>query len=106
MYKEYNGREWSSEEKYLEHKANVRKYFRITLALEDYSDCCGDDSIYKDEAFVLLKEYRATKDKLTEDELLEKTKIIVEKFNKLLDIVGREKFTFYDDDDINFNWTK
>ena len=104
MFVEVNGREWSTEEAFLKYKENIRKYMPISLALENYSACNNDDTIYSDEAFKVLIYYRANKSTMTEQELLTTTSLIVDKFNELLDKIGREKFTFYDDGDVNFNW--
>lgn len=55
MYKEFSGRIWESEAKYNEYKSNVRKYMSRSLAVEHYADCSGDDSVFKEPAFVKLK---------------------------------------------------
>ena len=104
MYTEFNGRVWSSEEKYLEFKINVRKYFKASLALEDYADCESKDEIYNDKAFLLLNEYRKNEKNMNEQELLISTTKIVESFDKLFEKIGKEKFIFYDDGDVNYIW--
>lgn len=106
MYTEFNGRQWSSEEKYLEFKSNVRLYMSRSLGVENYADCTGDDSVYDDISFQLLKQYREKKDKMSEDELLESTAIIIEEFDNLLNKIGRDKFIFYEDGDVNYIWPK
>ena len=106
MYTEFNGRVWSSEENYLKFQQNVRKNLKASLALEDYADCEGKDEIYKDEAFVLLKEFRSKQNEMTEYELLEITESIIKKFDELFAKIGQEKFVFYDDGDVNYIWEK
>lgn len=106
MFKEFNGREWSTEELYLENQKNIKEYMSIFMALENYAACSGDETIYADDAYATLKEYKQNKETMNENDLLKTTKHIVEKFKKLLDKIGRDKFTFYDDNTVNFNWTK
>ena len=104
MYTEFNGRVWSSEEKYLEFQLNVRKNLKASLALENYADCEGKDEIYDDEAFYLYDKYIENKKEMNEQELLELTSLIVKKFNELFEKIGKEKFIFYDDGDVNYIW--
>lgn len=108
MYTEFhNGKQWSSEQAYLKYSSNVKKYLNMSLALESYSDDTGDNSPFKDDAFKVLKEIRANKYKgMPEQEILEKQDYVVERLNKLIDKVGRGKFTFYDDGQLNYNWTE
>ena len=104
MFTEYNGRVWSSEENYLKFQNNVRLYMSRSMAIENYSDCTGDTRVDDDEAFKLLYQYRKDKDTMSEQELLDTTALIIQKFNYLLNKIGKEKFTFYDDDTLSFNW--
>ena len=104
MYTEFNGRVWSTEQSYLKFQSNISKNLKSALALENYADCNGDDEIYKDEAFVLLKEYRSKQKEMTEQQLLETTELIGKKFDELFSKIGREKFVFYEDGDVNFIW--
>ena len=104
MYTEFNGRVWSSEENYLKFQNNVRLYMSRSMAIENYEDCTGDNSIDDDEAFKLLYQYRKEKDTMSEQELLNTTSLIIQKFNDLLNKIGKDKFTFYDDGDVNYIW--
>ena len=106
MYKEYNGREWSSEEKYLEHKFNARKILKGSLAIESYEDFTGNSLDLSDRVFKELSEYRKNKPNMTEEELLKASYELVEKFNILFDKIGKEKFIFYDDGDVEYKWEK
>ena len=58
MYTDKSGRVWSSEE--ICNKTSCIKVdnFEYTLLFEDYSDCTGDNSIYKDDAFKEFRNYR------------------------------------------------
>ena len=106
MYKEFNGKEWSSEEEYLKFKANSNKILNYSLAIESYADCFGKDEVYKDIAFIKLKEFRQTKQTMTENELLQVSGALSILFEDLVQRIGKEKFMIYEDGDINFNWPK
>jgi len=104
MYTEFNGRVWSSEESYLKFQANIRKNLKCALALENYADNNGDDEIYKEESFVLLKEYRIKQKDMTEQQLLQTTELIGKKFDELFTKIGKDKFVFYEDGDVTYIW--
>ena len=106
MYKEYNGREWSSEEKYLEYKANSCKILNSSLAIESYQDFTGDKGAEISHAYKKLGQYYKKKSVMTEEELLRTSYELVEKFNLLFDKIGRENFIFYDDGDVSYKWEK
>jgi len=106
MYTELNGRVWSTEENYLKNKSNDRKILKASLALENYADCNNRNNIYNDECFVMLNEYYKNKPNMSEQQLLETTSLLVEKFDLLFNKIGRDNFIFYDDGDINFIWKK
>ena len=104
MYTEKNGRLWSSEENYLKNNYNTRFNYCSALALEDYADFNNKYEIFNDDAFVLYKQYVETHNDLSEKELLELTANTSKQFNALFDKIGREKFVFYDDGDIEYIW--
>ena len=106
MYKEYNGREWSSEEKYLEHKFNGRKILKGSLAIESYQDFTGDEDAEISQAYKKLGQYYKNKPVMTEEELLKTSYELVEIFDAIFDKIGRDKFIFYDDGDVNYKWEK
>ena len=106
MYKEFNGRVWSSEEEYLKFRKNSNKNLNYSLAIEGYADYFGKDEVYKDIAFIKLKEFRKTKQTMSENELLQESAEISILFDELIKRIGKEHFTTYDDGDINFNWPK
>lgn len=106
MFTDSDGKIWSNEENYLKYKLNVRRNLKASLAIENYANCNKLDDIYNDDAFTLLKEYRSNKLEMNEQELLEITFNIFKKFNLLFDKIGREKFIFYDDGDVNYIWDK
>ena len=106
MYKEYNGREWSSEEKYLEYKANSCKILNSSLAIESYQDFTGDEDSEISQAYKKLGLYYKNKPVMTEEELLKTSYELVKIFDAIFDKIGREKFIFYDDGDVNYKWGK
>ena len=106
MYKEYSGRIWSSEDAYLQYRKNVRKYMQIWFALENYADYTNDESIFKEDVYRLTGEFNKDRDNLSEGDVIKRSSLLIEKFNELLDKIGREKFIFYDDDGVEFNWPK
>lgn len=85
---------------------NMIKILNLSLVFESYSD----DTKLKPELLIknwkLESEVRKNKETLTEEEKLDKTNEILDNYNKLLDEVGREHFTFYEDDEdyLEYNW--
>lgn len=84
---------------------NMAAILEIDLALEDYEDDTGKEYT-KDEKKIFddLKLLRKEKNTMEEQELIIRSKDILSKLNKLLDKIGREKFIFYNDGDINYKW--
>lgn len=80
------------------------KNYYASLALENYEDNTGCNSKIIEDAWDLLSQYRKTKDSLSITERIEFTKKISEKFDLVIDEIGKEKFVFYDDGVINYIW--
>jgi hypothetical protein len=87
---------------------NVLILLNMGLALEDYEDNTKD-------LFPLLKEsfsdlgyiYEIRKKmhpEVSKEELFKLTESALIKFNKVFDIIGRDKFTFNENNRINYNW--
>lgn len=106
MYKEFNGREWSSEDAYLKFKRNSNRNLNYSLALESYADYSGNNEVYKDIAFTKLKEFRKNKQVMSENELLQVSEELIVLFDGLVERIGKENFTIYEDGNVNFNWPK
>lgn len=104
MYKEFSGRIWESEAKYNEYKSNVRKYMSRSLAVEHYADCSGDDSVFKEPAFVKLKNYRAHILSINSAQALTDTNELIVLFDELIQKIGAEKFYKNEDGSVNFIW--
>ena len=52
-----------------------------------------------------VNEYREKKDTLTDEEFVKIANDIFKKTDKVIDLVGRDNFIFYDDGDINYIWS-
>ncbi len=81
------------------------RLFRLSLAFEDYQDDDQDTSMpLYDEIIRDLTDYRTRYNELSSEEREKLASKLVDKYEKLLDIVGRENFIFYDDGDVNYIW--
>ena len=88
-------------------KENEYRVFKLNLAFESYEDDGRDTSMpLFDEIIDDVNSYREIRSKLSIEEKLEISNKILDKYNELLDIVGRDNFIFYDDGDINYIWKK
>ena len=83
---------------------NLRRLLRLQLALENYEDDTGENQQLLKEANLELKKFRETKQNLSSEEQINITDKIIEKYNQIIDIIGKDKFVFYDDGDINYIW--
>ena len=83
---------------------NKRQLLRLQLALESYEDDTGENLQLLKEANLELKKFRETKQNLSGEEQINITEKIIEKYNQIIDIIGKDKFVFYDDGDINYIW--
>ena len=74
---------------------------KIDLALESYEDFYGSKIEGLTELRKELKDFRLTKEKMTEEEKYVNTKRLVEAYIKLIETkIGKDKFEFYDDGDV------
>jgi hypothetical protein len=83
---------------------NMSKVLDIQLALENYQDNTGENTDLINKAFSEISILRKSENELSEEERLNSSKNLLIKLNKLLDEIGREKFIFYDDGDIDYIW--
>ena len=83
---------------------NKRQLLRLQLALESYEDDTGEKLQSLNETNLELKNFRGTKQNLSSEEQINITDKIIEKYNQIIDIIGKDKFVFYDDGDINYIW--
>lgn len=78
-----------------------KRLLKIDLALESYEDFYGVKINELSELRKELKDFRLTKDKMTEEEKYVNTKRLVEAYIKLIETkIGKDKFEFYDDGDV------
>ena len=106
MYKDFSGKEWLSEEDYTLYKTNRKKYMSLSLAVEHYIDYTGENQLFKTIAFTKLKELRTNQSNYKTSELISLTSEIVKLFEQLIEEIGLEFFTQYDDGTITFNWPR
>jgi hypothetical protein len=74
------------------------------LALENYLDDNNKSFPLLDEVIQDVNHFRDNKKNLSEEEQKATTDKIIKKYNEVLDVIGREKFIFYADGDINYIW--
>ena len=78
-----------------------KRLLKIDLALESYEDFYGSKIEGLTELRKELKDFRLTKEKMTEEEKYVNTKRLVEAYIKLIETkIGKDKFEFYDDGDV------
>lgn len=78
-----------------------KRLLKIDLALESYEDFYGVKIDELSELRKELKDFRLTKDKMSEEEKYVNTKRLVEAYIKLIETkIGKDKFEFYDDGDV------
>lgn len=78
-----------------------KRLLKIDLALESYEDFYGSKIEGLTELRKELKNFRLTKEKMTEEEKYVNTKRLVEAYIKLIETkIGKDKFEFYDDGDV------
>ena len=81
---------------------NLRLLFKLDLAFESYEDDTKKNVSLLNEATADLNNFRKMKNNMNIDEQYKSSEKILEKYYKVLDIVGRDNFIFYDDGDINY----
>lgn len=99
---EKNGRVWKSKKDQKRYSKNVLLYLHMSLQLECYADHTKDESVYDTEGFKTLDYLRDNRDKLSSEELLKYTDLIIKQFNETIDKIGRDKFITYDDGDVDY----
>ena len=78
-----------------------KRLLKIDLALESYEDFYGSKIEGLTELRKELKDFRLTKERMTEEEKYVNTKRLVEAYIKLIETkIGKDKFEFYDDGDV------
>ncbi len=86
-------------------RKNMVDILEINLVLESYHDDTateyGDEEVRTEDDLQLLREQ---KDNLSEAEKIKRSEDILARLNKVLDEIGREKFIFYDNGNIDYTY--
>ncbi len=85
-------------------KYNLKMILKLDLAFESYEDNTKCNIPELKQMSLDVNKFRKERNKMTIYEQLDATNYLLLKFNKLLDLVGREKFIFYEDGDVNYIW--
>ena len=83
---------------------NMSKILSRSLAVESYTDNTLEYTSFMEEIDTDIRELRKIKDSLNEEDKVIRTNKVLEKFEKLFDKVGREKFIFYEDGNVEYKW--
>lgn len=87
-------------------KKKLSKIFYIQIALENYDDNIGNNNKTIENIYNEINGFRRIRQTLSEKEQLKLINDLLVKLNKILDEIGREKFTFYDDGSVQYIWKK
>ena len=87
-------------------KKNLSKILYIQLALEGYDLNTGKTNKTLERAYQSLTKFREAKKALGEEEQLKQSFEVLDKLDKALDSIGREKFKFYEDGSVEYIWDK
>jgi hypothetical protein len=85
-------------------KKNSKLLFKLDLAFESYEDDNNVNIPLLNEVTMEFNEFRKKKENMNIEEQHNKTEELLKKYDKVLNIVGRDNFIFYDDGDINYIW--
>ena len=77
-----------------------KRLLKIDLALESYVDFYSEKPTKLTQLRKQLRLFRTEKDKMTDEEKFNNCKSLVDKYTKLINEIGRDKFEFYDDGDV------
>ena len=79
---------------------------RYQLALEDYELDTGNKLELLMTIWRKLDVFRKNRENWSLEKQIQEAKIIQEDFQQVVNEIGKEHFTFYDDGDINYIWKK
>ena len=79
---------------------------RYQLALEDYELDTGNELELLMTIWRKLDVFRKNRENWSLEKQIQEAKIIQEDLQKVVNEIGKEHFTFYDDGDINYIWKK
>lgn len=87
-----------------EFEKNMSKILYMQLAFEDYCDNTGNEPELYIKINEKTKQLREQKNQLDENTKIKISLDILEQYEDLLNIVGKEKFIFYKDGSIEYKW--
>ena len=79
---------------------------RYQLALEDYELDTGNELELLMTIWSKLDVFRKNRENWSLEKQIQEAKIIQEDFQQVVNEIGKEHFTFYEDGDINYIWKK
>ena len=79
---------------------------RYQLALEDYELDTGNELELLMTIWRKLDVFRKNRENWSLEKQIQEAKIIQENFQQVVNEIGKEHFTFYEDGDINYIWKK
>lgn len=83
---------------------NMRQLLRLQLALESYEDDNNENNLLLIETNKDLGKFRKEINNLNVEEQISISTKIINNYEEVLNIVGRDNFIFYEDGDINYIW--
>ena len=85
-------------------KKNLTTLLTMQLALESYLDDTKMNEKIIAETNRELGEFRNNRATSSIEEQIKESNLIIDKYNQVLDLIGRDNFIFYPDGDINYIW--
>ena len=85
-------------------KTNMSKLLYMQLSIEGYELDTKDEFPLMIEAYKEISHIREMKNILPKHELVVLSENAINKFQKVIDVIGREKITFYEDGTIEYKW--
>lgn len=85
-------------------KKNLTTLLTMQLALESYLDDTKRNEKIIAETNRELGEFRNNRATSSIEEQIKESNLIIDKYNQVLDLIGRDNFIFYPDGDINYIW--
>lgn len=85
-------------------KKNLTTLLTMQLALESYLDDTKRNEKIIAETNRELGEFRNNRATSSIEEQIKESNLIIDKYNQVLDLIGRDSFIFYPDGDINYIW--
>ena len=84
----------------------MKQNLRYQLALESYTDDTNQEIKFLNETWKKQGILRKNKNIWSIEKQIQEAQNIQENFQKVVNKIGKEHFTFYDDGDINYIWQK